>query len=551
MASALELIRENRAGDLWQKCCGFIDLDVSQFMDIQRQLLLEQIELLGKCELGNKLLRGEKPRSIDEFREKVPLTAYEDYTPFLSEQIEKALPEKPLLWQRTSGRSSEYAHKWVPLTERMYRELGDLFIALLMFSCCEERGEVGFNEHDKFLYALAPPPYASGCWAHRLDDEGIFDYLPPVAEAEDMEFQKRIETGLRLGMEEGIDMMAAIAGILVAVGERFGQGGGLKRLPALLKKPGLLRRLIKAMLKAKLARRQLLPRDVWQLKGLVSSGTDSHIYREKIKEMWGRYPLDVYGATESVIIAMQTWDYADMMFVPNLNLLEFIPEKEHSKWLLDSTYQPRTMLLDEVLPGERYAVVITNFLGGAFVRYVLGDILTITSLRNDKLNINLPQMSFYGRASDIIDFAAFTHAFFTEKMLWQSIVNAGCDCVDWVARKEAWEGSPILKIYVELKNGNLQNEQELTDAIHEQLKLSNKDYKDLEDFFGFKPLRVTLLPQGAFAEYRAVKQAAGADLAHLKPPHMNPSDSIVEILSGGKFPLPQTSPGSSGVEKPA
>ena len=27
MANVLELIRENRAGDLWRKCCGFIDLD--------------------------------------------------------------------------------------------------------------------------------------------------------------------------------------------------------------------------------------------------------------------------------------------------------------------------------------------------------------------------------------------------------------------------------------------------------------------------------------------------------------------------------------------
>ena len=544
MPDALELLRENKGNDLWQKCCGFIDLDIDEFMTIQQQLLLEQVGLLQNCELGAKLLRGANPRSVDEFRRQVRLTTYDDYIPYLSERKEDSLPEKPLLWQRTSGRSSEYSHKWVPLTKRMYRELGDLFVALLIFSSCDERGEVVLDEHDKFLYALAPPPYASGCWARRLDEEGIFDFLPPVDEAEKMEFQQRIETGFKLGMSEGIDMMAAIAGILVAIGERFGQGGSLKRIPALVTKPRLLFRLLRAVLKSKLAGRSLLPKDVWSLKGLVSTGTDSYVYREKIKEMWGRYPLDIYGATESIIIAMQTWDYNEMTFVPNLNLLEFIPEAEHSKWATDSTYQPRTLLLDEVIPGERYVVAVTNFLGGSFVRYVLGDVVTITSLRNNRLNINIPQMVFYGRADDIIDFEAFTHAFFTEKMVWQGIANSGCVYVDWVARKEIHE-KPILHIYIEPKETGSYSEDELTALVHEQLKVLNKDYGDLERFFGLKPLKVTLLPAGAFAGYKSKKQAAGADLAHLKPPHMNPADSVIETLLGEKAPaVPTSSPGS-------
>ncbi len=533
MASALELLRENRPDGLWQKCCGFIDLDIDGFMSIQRQLLMEQIELLRSCELGSKLLRGTAPRSVDEFRQQVPLTTYDDYIPYLSERKEDSLPGKPLLWQRTSGRSNEYLHKWVPVTERAYRELGDFFIALLLFSSCRERGEVALDEGDKFLYALAPPPYASGCWAHRLDEEGIFRFLPAVDEAEKMEFQQRIEEGFRLGMFQGIDIMAAIASILVAVGERFGQGGGLKRLPALLNKPRLLLRLMRAMLKSKLAGRRLLPRDVWSLKGLVSTGTDSYVYREKIKEMWGRYPLDIYGATESIIIAMQTWDYADMTFVPSLNLLEFLPEPEYSKWAENAAYKPRTMLLDEVIPGERYVVVITNFLGGSFVRYVLGDVVTIASLHNASLSIRIPQMTFYGRADDIIDFEAFTHAFFTEKMVWEGIANSGCVYVDWVARKEIHD-KPVLHIYIEPKEANSHDENELTSLIHEQLKILNKDYEDLERFFELRPLEVTLLPRGAFADYAARRRAAGADIAHLKPPHMNPADSIVEILLGEK-----------------
>jgi hypothetical protein len=547
MPRALELLRENKTDELWQRCCGFIDLDMEQFMTIQHQLLLEQIELLKRCELGDKVMRGAKPNSVEEFREQVPLTTYGDYLPYLSEKREVGLPEKPILWQRTSGRSSEYSCKWVPFTERMYRELGDACLGIMLLASCRERGDIIFEEHDKLLYALAPPPYASGCWGRRMVEEEIFDFLPPVDEAEKMEFQQRIEEGFKMGMAEGIDIMFAIASVLVAVGERFGQGGSLKRVMSLLNKPGLVLRLSKAMLKSKLARRPLLPKDIWPLKALISTGTDSNIYREKIKNMWGKYPLDAYGCCEGVIIATQTWDYDSMTFLPNINYLEFVPESEHTKWVMDSTYKPRILALDEVIPGERYVVVITNFLGGAFIRYLLGDVITITSLRNDKLNINIPQMTFYGRADDIIDFEAFTHAFFTEKMVWEGIANSGFEYVDWVARKEA-QDVPILHLYIEPKRPYTYSEEELADSIHEQLKLLNEDYEDLERFFGFKPLKITLLPEGAFREYMAEKRAAGADLAHIKPPHMNPSDSIIESLRRVKVPSISSSSDSSGVK---
>jgi len=532
MSEMLDLLRNNNPTQLWEKCCGFIRLDIEQFMTIQRQLFAEQVELLRKCELGQTMLQGHSPQSIEEFREKVPLTRYEDYIDFLPEKNESSLPEAPRLWQRTSGRSSELSNKWVPLTDRVYRELGDLFIALLMFSAGDEPGQVSFKEGDKFLYALAPPPYASGCWAHRLDDEGIFKFLPPVDEAEKMEFADRIQEGFKLAMSEGMDMVAAISAVLIAVGERFSEGGSIKRLPQFITKPKLLARMTKGMIKARLAGRKILPRDVWNIKGLVSSGTDSNVYREKIKEMWGCYPLDVYGCTESVIIAMQTWDLDTMTFVPNLNLLEFIPEKEHTSWTMDRSYKPKSCFLDEVVPGERYAVVVTNFLGGPFVRYVIGDVITITSLHNEKLGIKIPQMTFYGRADDIIDFVAFTPAYFTEKMIWQSIAATGVDFVDWVARKEVVDKNPTIHIYIEPKASEKMSNEVITDGIDRALDGLNPDYTEISRFHGVRPIKVTLLPAGAFNRYTEVRRIQGSDPAHLKPPHMNPRDSVIDILLG-------------------
>jgi hypothetical protein len=82
MTTALELLREGRRDEIWKKYCGFIDLGLEEFMEIQKRLLMEQIDLLSKCELGRKLLGDTVPTSVKEFLETVPLTTNEVYTPY-------------------------------------------------------------------------------------------------------------------------------------------------------------------------------------------------------------------------------------------------------------------------------------------------------------------------------------------------------------------------------------------------------------------------------------------------------------------------------------
>ena len=98
MVRPIDLLHQDRKDELWQMCCGFIDLSMDQFMAIQRRLLLEQIDLLNNCSLGRKVMRGALPQSIDEFRRLVPLTTYADYCPDLQERHEDALPARPARW---------------------------------------------------------------------------------------------------------------------------------------------------------------------------------------------------------------------------------------------------------------------------------------------------------------------------------------------------------------------------------------------------------------------------------------------------------------------
>jgi len=534
MPTIAELLKQDRKEDLWQMCCGYVGLSIEQFMTIQKRLLQEQIELLNHCDLGKKIMRGARPQTIEEFREQVPLTAYADYLPELAEQREDILPEKPAFWIRTSGKSGEYHCKWVPISESYANELSIVMYGLGNLSNCKDWHDTSnFPNHPKLVYTVAPRPYTSGALACVLSLQAPVEYLPPIEVAESLSFEERIELGFSMALSRGLEFFFGLSLVLVAVGEKFRDSSGKVDILPLLTKPKKLLRLAKGLIKSKIARRPMLPKDLWNIKGIISSGLDSQVYREKIKELWGRYPLDVYGSTEGSIMATQTWDYGTMTFTSSLNFYEFIPEKEHIKNRLDSSYQPKTVLLDEVKPEENYEIVLTNFHGGAMVRYRIGDMIRIDALRNDNLGIELPQMSFVGRADDLIDFGVTR---LTEKLIWQAIENTGIPYADWTARKEVGEHMS-LHIFIELKDNCPATETEIATAIGKEIKRLDASFiatkSDVGGYLDFE-IEITSIPEGAFADYIARRRAEGSELAHLKPPHINPSDGVLSLLMSNK-----------------
>ena len=532
MPKAIELLRQGRNEELWQMCCGFLSLTLQQFMTIQKRLLLEQIELLNRCTLGKKIMRGVKPETIEEFREQVPLTTYADYCPELEEKREDILPVKPAFWVHTSGRSGEHPCKWIPWTPAFTHELSVAMYGIGMLSNCKGWGDTSkIPECPKIVYTVAPRPYMTGAMAIMLELQTPSNYLPPLDEAESLSFEERIKLGFKQALSEGMDYFFGLSLVLVTVGDRFSHSSGKVEIRPLLSQPKALFRLAKGLVKSKLARRPMLPKDLWSVKGIMSGGLDSGVYKDRIKKLWGRYPLDTYTGTEGGIMATQTWDYDGMTFIPNLNFLEFIPESEHLKWQLDHSYQPKTVLLDEVKAGENYEIVITNFHGGAMVRYRPGDMVRITSLRNEKLGIDVPQMVFERRADDLLDFVFIR---LTEKTIWQAIENTGIAYEDWTAYKKA--GEPVLNVLIEPKDGYQGSDADVTRAIYEQILKSDNDKDtaslirdDFADMINFR-VETTLLPSGAFTNYTAQRQAEGADLAHLKPPHINPPGKVLSLL---------------------
>jgi hypothetical protein len=509
---------------VWRKYCGFLDLDLPQFMSIQESLLLQQLENISGCPLGKRLIGGRAPASVEDFRHTVPLTTYEDYRPELESADVPFLPEEPHVWASTSGAGGGYRR--VPYTLEAYHRSLENLLSVFILACSRQRGQSSLVEGDRVLYNVAPPPYLSGILAAGGEKVfGLRSVMPPDMH-DGMDFRDKITRGFEMSLRTGVDIIVAMTSVLVKTGNEFNQmsrKGGLSRH---LMHPGELMRVLRGLVRSKLENRKVLPKDLWPVKALIGWGMDTSVYRDLVYRYWGAYPYEFHACTEAGIIAVQSWTRRGMTFIPHANFYEFIPENEWLKNRNDIFYEPRTVLLPDVKAGERYELVITSFYGMPFIRYRLGHLVRITELEDREAQIHLPQMVFEARADDLIDIAGFTRV--SEKTLIQAIAASGIDCEDWIVCKEVRDGKPALHLYIELNGRN--GERDLASALHDELVKTDPGYHDLDGMMGMRPMEVTVLRQGTFKEYYRVKKENGLELARRKPPRMNPPGNIVAEL---------------------
>lgn len=510
--------------ELWQRYCGYLDLSIYEFMEIQEHLLTEQINLVANSLLGRKIMKGRKPKTSEEFRQLVPLTTYEDYEPYLSERQEDALAVKPFFWCHSAGRGGKF--KWLPYTSEAFDMATRVFIGYMILTAARSRGEINIRPGGRLLIHTAARPYASGTFLYHLNQVFSLRCMPPHVEAEKMTFQERVMWGFQLALRDGADEIFSISSVLVNVGERMAnQAQGLTLSRSMLH-PQVFSRLIRGWWRSKTEKRAMLPKDIWRAKGLLVGGTDTAIYKDDVAYYWGQMPYEVYGATEAINIAAQNWTKKWLSLIPYTAFWEFIPEKESLKSWEDKSYEPSTVLLNELEEGKLYEVVLTQLYGMPLLRYRLGDIIRVVAIRDDEAGVNLPQIIFHTKVGETIDLASLARL--TEKVIWQAISNTKVKYEDWSARKEYEQNKAFLRIYIELKEER--DSGEIGRAIHEQLKIVDVDYQDIESWLELRPVRVTSLSKGTFQRYYQQKVKEGADLAHLKPPHINASNEVINQL---------------------
>ncbi len=511
----------------WERFTGFRNLTVEQFCEIQEQLLVEQIRTIGSSKFGMRLLRMSKPKSAKEFRENIPITTYADYTKHLDPNAREDLPAFEYMWAHTTGAQARY--KYVPYTRRAYTRLLDNLMGAFILSTAREPGDVRIGPGSSIMYNVPPRPYLSGFVAFGMERRfGLKGVLEPAV-AEHMEFKTKIRSNFETAMESKVDLIISMTSVLVSAGEQFSES--LSRKKAKKKKRQNRTRLswrakLKlglAIVKAAFKGRKPRAGDVWDAKGIIGWGVDTPIFRDKVEGHWGMAPREIYACTEGGVMGVQGLDSDGMVFNPYMNFVEFLPTSEGEKLDNDPSYSAKTHLMNEVIPGDTYEVVISSYYGMPFVRYRLGHHIRFMKPVNTE---GLPEFEFLGRSDDRLDIAGFTRI--DEKTMWEAVEGTGLPIGSWTARTERRNGNTILHLYAEADASIAQKDAE--DKIHMALRSEDDFYRDLEDMLGIRPLEVTFLPSGTWDRYYDDRLKQGLQLHDLVPPRMNSSESVVSDL---------------------
>ena len=157
-----EKLKHCPPAEVWQEYCGFLSLSLPEYMNIQKRLLMEQVQLMAGCALGQRFFKGHVPATVEEFRARVPLTRFEDYADVLLPQREEMLPAKPVIWLHTTWEGGDFPSKRAPYTESMLETYKTNILAAMLLATSHGRGHFHVRPGCRVLYSLAPLPYATG-----------------------------------------------------------------------------------------------------------------------------------------------------------------------------------------------------------------------------------------------------------------------------------------------------------------------------------------------------------------------------------------------------
>ncbi|MCI2057603.1 MAG: GH3 auxin-responsive promoter family protein [Oscillibacter sp.] len=496
---------------LWQEYCGFLDMSLADYMYTQNRLMEEQLHLWTASGLGRKLLNGRSPATVEEFRAQMPLTSYADYADDLLAKRGDLLCDQPAVWLQTTWEGGLRPIKLAPYTRSMLDTYRHNLIATVMMATGRKKGDFDIKPGYRILYGGAPLPYATGLTPSLFDEDLRFTWLPDSNTHSNLSFSQRIKKGFSMAMSGGVDYFFAIGSVANYITESFGKsGGGSGKLNISL---GNALRYLRGKYISRRDGRAIRPGDVFHLKAFFYGGTDARCYKDRLTEAWGIVPTEAVLGTESTCLGCETWEHNGMVLFPDSCFYEFIPEEEMRRSLDDSAYQPRTCLMDGVVGGQNYELVLSVFHGGAFMRYRIGDVYRCVSAGGGEL----PRFSYVDRAPDVIDIAGFTRI--TESSMQEVIRLSRLTLGDWALKKEFDEhDNPFLHMYVELPPEAQLDEVVVIRVLQEHLsiyfKYFDSDYGDLKKLLNMEPLQITILKYGTISGYETER---GRRLSRINP----------------------------------
>lgn len=240
----------------------------------------------------------------------------------------------------------------------------------------------------------------------------------------------------------------------------------------------------------------------FKLKAFITQDQSASALREEIREAVGTYPKTTYGSTETYLSGMASVEHPGSFFMDWRGVYcEFIPEGNYVGYDKNVIPEPpETVKLMEVEPGSRYQFVVTPYKND-LVRYVTTDVFECIDIGDSILGMELPIFRFYSRGDKLVSVHNFTRI--SEEELLSVLKEAEIPFVDFTVRVELEGSREYMAMYLELSAP--MDPDEVLRRLDSGLLNVDKDWRDLSSFMDYTPLKIRLLPKGAFRRYLSSK----------------------------------------------
>ena len=376
---------------------------------VNEEVLFKIINKNKKCKYGEKY-NFSSIKSINEYKEKVPITDYSAYEQYINEMLKG---EKNILisdeveyFGHTSGTTGK--QKLIPVTKKS-REVGSKYMALLIERFAYNNLKKQWNYGRGLMLAdTVMTTYSDGgvpiCSATSGGMESIKNILPKIYTSpyEVMKIKDKnaaLYLHLLFALEDR--NLTYISGVFIS--------NVLDALRILEDKNELLvkdirrgsinrnlniddetRKNLNSYLKANAGRADEIEKEF--SKGFRGTGANFSIYDDMVDYYTESLPIysPAYAATEAMIGVNPYISKIRYVVIPDTVFYEFMPIGEGNK------DNPKTYCIDELKVDEMYEVIVTNYAG--LYRYRLGDVIKVVDYYN-----NSPEIEFLYRKNQVIN----------------------------------------------------------------------------------------------------------------------------------------------------
>ncbi len=432
-------------------------------------------------------------RNPERFSEQIPLSDFQSMKFYLDRVYENPtggiLTSDPVVWYlKTSGSSGQ--PKVIPTTKQGLIQASKGGAALWLSFMALNPSNRKILDGMMLLFGAPaiveyindiPYGYASGCYA-RHQNRMFSRLIAPGEEVLNiMDIEKKMRAYAEIAAQNNITALQGIATLNLAFVRRMQEEYGPWLLESLrgTRYESRIRNAIDS--DGKLDIDRLWP----ELRLFVVGGVDTDPHREWIYKTLPNVTIwEAYAASEG-FIGSQVLPGAGVQLLPDLNYLEFIPEKD-----VESP-EPTVVPLSDVKKGSRYEIVITNMNG--WYRYRLGDMVTIS-------DVDPYTVRHISRKGGVVNLAGekITEAH-VANALFESCRSTGAEVVDYTLVGMTNERIPYYILAV-LFRDSLVSPRFFVERFEEAIMKSNYEFRNSREMGGLGPTRISMMKSSYYED---------------------------------------------------